>query len=389
MNLRAKRIVVLSPEAWGKIYISKHNYCIALAKRGNEVYFFNSVRADLAPGGYRVRDSGFENLKIVEFRSPFPLAMKFHARRLYGYLMNLHLKYVLKKLSLKPDIVWDFNSSFEYGDLSAFHPAFRIFQPVDQIRKELLDKDADAFVTISEKIADQYNKEGVPKLVVSHGVADIFIQLAQKPPRLDINRPIKAGYIGNLCIESMHKQLLQQLVAHFPDVEFHLVGPYDKGDNNLVAGLDDEHHRFVTYLRNAKNVVLYGPRSQKDVADMLDTFDINLLCYRKTASYQNDNSHKVLEYMAAGKVIVSTALSFYKGNQLLQMAEGIDNYLDLFGRVREKIDWYNSAELQQQRKQLALNNSYEKQISKIEDFLNNIPDGKQIKRDKALVSIHE
>jgi glycosyltransferase involved in cell wall biosynthesis len=312
--------------------------------------------------------------------------MKFHARKLYGYLMNLHLKFVLKKLSLKPDIVWDFNSSFEYGDLSAFFPAFRIFQPVDQIRKELIDKDADVMVTISEKIADQYKKEGIPKLVVSHGVADLFIQLAQKAPRLDINQPIRAGYIGNLCIESMHKQLLQQLVAHFPDVEFHLVGPYDKGDNNLVAGLDDEHHRFVTYLRNAENVVLYGPRSQKDVADMLDTFDINLLCYRKTASYQNDNSHKVLEYMAAGKVVVSTALSFYNGNQLLQMAEGIDNYLDLFGRVKEKISSYNSADLQQQRKQLALNNSYEKQITRIENFLEKTLEGGTIKSPKELQS---
>jgi len=315
--------------------------------------------------------------------------MKFHARKLYGYLMNLHLKFILKKLSFKPDIVWDFNSSFEYGDLSAFYPAFRLFQPVDQIRKELLGKDADAFVTISEKIAEQYTTAGVPKLVVSHGVADLFIQLAQKPPKLDINSPIKAGYIGNLCIESLDKELLQQLITHFPDVQFHLVGPYDKGDNNLVAGFDDENHRFVSFLRSSKNVVLYGPRSQKEVAELLTNFDINLLCYRRTSTYQNDNSHKVLEYMAAGKVIVSTALSFYKDNDLLQMAEGMDNYLELFGRVKENIDWFNSAELQQRRKQLALNNSYEKQISKIEDFLVKNFDEKKNKTEKALASIHE
>ncbi len=359
----------MSPEPWGKIFISKHNYAIALARRDNEVYFFNSVRSGLTPGSFKVRESGYNNLKIVEFRSPFPLKMKFHAKKLYGYLMNLHLKYILKRISLKADIIWDFNSSFEYGDLSAFYPAFSIFQPVDQIRKDMVNKKADVLVTISEKIASQYNNQNTPRLVVSHGVAENFVQLALRPPQLKINQPLKAGYIGNLCIESLDRNLLQQLIANYPNVEFHLVGPYNTSDNNLGAGDDNETNRFFSFLKNARNVVLYGTKSQSEVAALLDTFDINLLCYKATPTYQSDNSHKVLEYMAAGKVVVSSYLSMYEGSNLIQMAKEVDSFLELFRTVKENIESYNGASLQQERKKLALNNSYEKQISKIETFI--------------------
>lgn len=36
-----KTILIISPEPWGKMMISKHHYALELAKLGNEVYFLN------------------------------------------------------------------------------------------------------------------------------------------------------------------------------------------------------------------------------------------------------------------------------------------------------------------------------------------------------------
>jgi hypothetical protein len=110
---------------------------------------------------------------------------------------------LLKTLSLKPDIIWDFNSSFEYGDLNTFHPAFIIFQPVDQIRKEMAQKKADVLVTISAKIADQYQNPDTPRLVVSHGVAENFVQLALRPPQSKNNKPLRPAISGTYALKAL------------------------------------------------------------------------------------------------------------------------------------------------------------------------------------------
>jgi len=39
--LRNKKVLVLSPQSWGKMRISKHHYALKLAALGNEVCFVN------------------------------------------------------------------------------------------------------------------------------------------------------------------------------------------------------------------------------------------------------------------------------------------------------------------------------------------------------------
>jgi len=38
-ELRNKTIIILSPEKWGKMMLSKHHYAIELAGMGNIVFF--------------------------------------------------------------------------------------------------------------------------------------------------------------------------------------------------------------------------------------------------------------------------------------------------------------------------------------------------------------
>jgi hypothetical protein len=178
-----------------------------------------------------------------------------------------------------------------------------------------------------------------------------------------------------------------KLIQSNPDVEFHLVGPYGASDNNLGTAEDSESNRFFSFLKEAKNVILYGAKSQPEVAALLDGFDINLICYKATPTYQSDNSHKVLEYMAAGKVLVSTYLSNYEGSKLIEMSKGgVSEFLELFAGVKNNIDSYNAFSRQQDRKHLALDNSYDKQIAKIETFIAGLRGEPRTVPEKKLVT---
>ncbi|MEI2709146.1 MAG: hypothetical protein V9E96_09060 [Chitinophagaceae bacterium] len=83
------------------------------------------------------------------------------------------------------------------------------------------------------------------------------------------------------------------------------------------------------------------------------------------------NSHKILEYLSTGKVIVSTYLSYYFNQTLFPMTgKGEeDDYTALFSTVINNLEQYNNREEQIKRITYALENTYEKNIQKINQFI--------------------
>lgn len=379
MQIRGKTIFLISSELWGKLFISKHNYAIALAKRGNKVYYFNPIDHSLRPGTLRVEPSGHHpNLLIVHSRPLFPMWFKFHARILFDRLIRWHVKWVQRKLGAKPDIIWDFYCSYLYDDLSAFGASLSIFQPVDQLADEVRNKKADVVVSISDNLLNQYYRKDVPSIKVNHGLGEAYVQLAERAPVTAINDPVKAGYIGNLSIDSLDRETLLKTITMNPQVQFHFIGPVTMKENNLGHNSDEnEFNRFIGQLRAQKNVVLYGAKTQQEIAAMLDSFDVLLVCYKATPTYKNDNTHKVLEYLASGKVVVSTYLSAYAGSELVVMspADRNEEWPAVFAKVIADISAYNTPALQERRKSFAAENSYERQIQKIEKFIELVKNG--------------
>ena len=73
-----------------------------------------------------------------------------------------------------------------------------------------------------------------------------------------------------------------------------------------------------------------------------------------------------MEYLASGKVTVSTYTDEYKDKRdLLEMVDDSKEYVRKFEKVIENLDFYNSDEKQEERITFAKNNSYEKQFEKI------------------------
>ena len=101
---------------------------------------------------------------------------------------------------------------------------------------------------------------------------------------------------------------------------------------------------------------------------------MNLLFYKSENQYDKEqlaSPHKMMEYLASGKVTVSTYTDEYKDKRhLLEMVDNIKEYEATFEKVVENLDFYNSNEKQEERIKFAKNNSYEKQFERIRLLLN-------------------
>ncbi|HEY4062596.1 MAG TPA: hypothetical protein VGM30_11875 [Puia sp.] len=376
MTLQSKTIILISTERWGKIFISKHNYAIALAGRGNKVFFLNPIDVSLRPGEIRIEQSGVHpDLKVITYRPFFPLYFKFHLRSVFEFLIRINIRWIIKKFDIKPDIVWDFNCAYLYNDLSIFGAPFRIYSPVDAMAADATEKKADVVISISDLILDQYSRKGVPKLRLNHGLGGPFVSVAKAKSPDRNNEKIQVGYVGNLTLDSIDRGVLRRIISENPDVVFNLVGPISGKNNNLGLGVEEEEIAgFLQELKEMGNITLHGIRPQSEIPGMLAAYDILLVCYKRTRTFNCDNSHKIIEYLSSGKVVVSTHLSSYEGNDLVEMSPvGRNDQLPaLFRRVVENLDKYNSPEIQQRRKAFALENTYEGHLSRIESFIGTI-----------------
>lgn len=80
-----------------------------------------------------------------------------------------------------------------------------------------------------------------------------------------------------------------------------------------------------------------------------------------------------MEYLATGRAVISNNITTYRSDpHLVQMiAERKDNATlpDLFSKVVSHVKDYNSIELMLARRSFASENSYSKQIDRLEEFI--------------------
>jgi hypothetical protein len=83
------------------------------------------------------------------------------------------------------------------------------------------------------------------------------------------------------------------------------------------------------------------------------------------------NAHKLLEYISTGKVVISTHVSTYAGTDLLLMCGPADEQAlpGLFARAIRDLPVHNSVERQVNRIRYALDNTYARQIDRIQQFI--------------------
>jgi hypothetical protein len=99
--------------------------------------------------------------------------------------------------------------------------------------------------------------------------------------------------------------------------------------------------------------------------------DIFLLCYSGDKNVaEMANPHKMLEYLSTGKAVVSHYVDEYIGYpDLIEMVESNRELPVKFKEVVRKIEYYNSPIKSEARKVFAFQNTYMKQLDRIENLI--------------------
>ena len=157
--------------------------------------------------------------------------------------------------------------------------------------------------------------------------------------------------MNNIDFDSILK-----IVSERSDLTFHFIGPYklDSANNNL--GFQKDNSNEIGELLSMGNTIFYGLKSKDEVIKIISRFDAMMVAYYQYGyhKFAPVNSHKILEFLAMGKLVISNYFDDYldvkdKYIHFPSKGHSPNEYVKKFNQVMAKIDSYNSVELQRER----------------------------------------
>ncbi|NQU44428.1 glycosyltransferase, partial [bacterium] len=128
---------------------------------------------------------------------------------------------------------------------------------------------------------------------------------APKPVDIyDLPRPI-VGFFGAIN-ERVDPVVLEALARAMPEASIVLIGPVYKGFHQ--SGHEGQGREDTPDLRKFGNIHFLGPKPYAQLPACLAAFDCAIVPYRLTDGIEFVQPVKVLEYLAGGKPVVSTAI---------------------------------------------------------------------------------
>lgn len=372
MQLTNKVILIVSPQAWGNMFLAKHHYAIELAKHGNEVYFLNpAIEAKYSSSIEIVNSNVINNLFLINHQLPSVLLkIKFKIKLLFHFYIKTHIKKIEQAIGKKVDIIINYDLGDYYPFKYFSNNPFKIYFPIDEpLNKDGIDsaKDCDIIFSITKEILEKYNIYNVPKHFVHHGLAEEFKHSYQQ---IKLDNKIRFGLSGNWLRKDLDRDTLLEIIKQNDDVIFEFWGSYKAKQSNIGGADDSEMKRFIAELMVAQNVVLHGPIHPSKLAEEYKRMDGFIICYDilKDQS-RGTNYHKVMEYLSTGKVIVSNNVTTYANmtNMMAMSSSRINNneLPVLFKQVVNNLEYYNMEQFQNSRVQFAHSNLYSKKIDEI------------------------
>jgi hypothetical protein len=253
--------------------------------------------------------------------------------------MKRHIQKMEKAIG-QFDLVWSFDLTGAIP-LKYFNANRKIFFAADwPPNKDAVDaaESADLVVSVAQEILDQY-PENHKKLLVSHGVAQCFID-AGKIPFSKTDEQFRIGMSGNFLRPDIDRTVLLDIIASFPDILFECFGAYEAKNSNLGGAKDQDTIAFIEALKAAPNVLLHGMLAPEKLALELRRMDAFLICYNvEKDQSKGTNYHKVSEYLMYGRPIVSNYVSAYdfegSGVSLVSKSENNSKLLDLISMTHD------------------------------------------------------
>lgn len=360
-TLTNKKILLISPEPWDHIFVSKHHYAVHLAKRCNQVFFLGPPS-----GQWGLSPTQFANLFLVQYRG-FPQGLRFFPALLQKKIIEGVYSRLVDLCRSQFDVVWSFDNSV-FFDFDALPPtAVKISHIVDlnqnfQTRRAAMT--ADYCFCTTALIQKRLSAFNTRVFRVAHGYN---LPSSENRPLLPSKERPRALYSGNLGMPYIDWQLLSNLVRENPEVEFLFVGPYDRVFDKGQMG---QAKRKVTESANCRFI---GRVDAGFLHEYYSCADILLVVYQERYHADQSNPHKVMEYLGSGKMIVATYTAEYSDlaeRGLFRMSEMNRDFSAIFKEVLAGLAYWNSSNLQEVRKAFAGGNSYDKQIDRIQEIIN-------------------
>lgn len=361
--LTGKAILIISPEPWRHIFVSKHHYALHLANRGNRVYFLNPPTDQ-----NKITSSGYENLSILDY-SGFVNGLRFFPKLLRKVIIKRVWRKLEQLAGLRFDVIWSFDNSVFY-DLDVFpNNVLKISHIVDlnqDFMTERAASSADICFATTSQIKDRLSKFNSQTFQVTHGVnvagvTDFDVQLPG-------SNKFKVVYAGNLGMPYLDWKTLSISASRLKDVDFVFYGP---GKDELGVYRGDQI-AFKKSLLDLENTYFPGKVDSAKLPAIYLASHVLLIAYQELHHHDQANPHKVMEYLASGKPIVATYTAEYADFDFICMSKRNEDWPALLQRTIENLDSENTPEKITARKAFALDNTYDKQIDRIEEIISRV-----------------
>lgn len=347
-------ILLISPEPWDHLHVSKHHYAIHLAKKGYAVFFLNPPA-----GREAVSETAYANLRVIDYKG-FPKGLRFMPGPLRKYLTKKMFLRLQTLCNCTFAITWSFDNSvfFDFDALPA--GVIKISHIVDQnqdFQFKRAASSADICLGVIPKIVAKQKKFNDNSHLVPHAVQTF----PAKPPHVELpgKSAIKLIYTGNLLMPYLDWDLFQKIISGADNTDL------------VFIGTDTPDH--ATEFFEETRVFHLPAVASHELPAYLQNADLLLLCYQPEYYRQYASPHKMMEYLASGKMVLATWTEEYSGlheKGLIRMAKNHEEYLESFKEIMQNFKYWNSPEMQHKRRAFTLENTYDKQIERIEQMIN-------------------
>ncbi len=328
------KVLLISPQHWGTMRVTKHHYAIELAKLGHEVFFLEPTEASWKwnKTAFEISPSDIKGIQIVRQNINVPYNLKFHSKGLFDWFIKRHIKKLEKQYG-HFDLVWSFDLTNAMPLIYFVDVAKKIFFAADwplTLDAVKAAEGANLLVSVAQEILDQYpNAAKTKKLLINHGVAECFIEEGKKP-FVKTDEVIRIGMSGNFLRPDIDRPVLLEIIKTHTDLLFECFGAYEYKNSNLGGGADEETKEFIQALQQLPNALLHGMVQPETLAKELRRMDAFLICYDLAKDQsKGTNYHKVMEYLVYGRPVVSNAVSSYKKNKHVFQVEDNSKLVEL------------------------------------------------------------